>query len=181
MNLTQGSVAAQADGRVLFVASDESRDRMGDVVRADGWDLTNFRRNPVALFQHDHNQPIGRVHNARIEGRRLMAEIEFMPDVVSPFTAGIGRMVKEGFLSAVSVGFRPLASAPMKGGGIEFLRQELLELSVVSIPALPSAIAVGRSLFTPDQMERVFDVPAAQPRSRATYQTPLAARRGGLF
>ena len=35
-----------------FVLSDESVDRMGDIISAAGWDLKNFQKNPIALFGH---------------------------------------------------------------------------------------------------------------------------------
>ena len=40
-----------------FVLSDETPDRMGDVIMADGWDLTDFRKNPIALFGHQSSLP----------------------------------------------------------------------------------------------------------------------------
>ena len=45
-----------------FVMSDASVDRMGDVIEQSGWQLQNFApdRNPIALFNHDKNQVIGR-------------------------------------------------------------------------------------------------------------------------
>jgi phage head maturation protease len=67
------------------------------------------------------------------------------------------RMVEAGFLNAVSVGFLPtvapnfIRAEPDKDGyaaitGFEFVGQELLELSVVPVPANPQALAVAKSL-----------------------------------
>ena len=59
-----------------FVASDESVDRYGDIIRASGWQLDNFRKNPVLLFAHDFAPASGRPgaeHRSRGDGadRRL--------------------------------------------------------------------------------------------------------------
>jgi hypothetical protein len=35
-----------------FVLSDATVDRYGDIIDAKGWDLTNFKKNPIALFGH---------------------------------------------------------------------------------------------------------------------------------
>jgi len=43
-----------------FILSDATPDRMGDVIEATGWDLVNFKRNPVALFNHNPNFPIAK-------------------------------------------------------------------------------------------------------------------------
>ena len=49
-----------------FILSDASPDRMGDVIDADGWNLDNFKNNPVALFNHNSNFPIGKWTNLRV-------------------------------------------------------------------------------------------------------------------
>src|SRR6186713_2839631 len=59
------------------VASDETVDRYGDIVLADGWQLEPFQKNPVALFSHDYDQPIGVVENLRVDRGRLLARIRF--------------------------------------------------------------------------------------------------------
>jgi hypothetical protein len=61
--------AASADG-LDFVLSDETVDRYGDVIVASGWQLANFKKNPIALFGHDQSTPIGVWENLRVEGTR---------------------------------------------------------------------------------------------------------------
>jgi hypothetical protein len=53
------SFSADTQG-LEFVLSDQSADRYDDIILADGWDLANFKRNPITLFNHDANFPIGR-------------------------------------------------------------------------------------------------------------------------
>src|SRR5262245_18086030 len=60
-----------------FVASDESTDRYGDVVMQDGWDLMAFRRNPVFLWMHNQDKPIGTVSPIEVVDNKLMATVKF--------------------------------------------------------------------------------------------------------
>ena len=57
----------------------------------------------------------------------------------SGFAQHIKSLVKERMLSATSVGFRPLkwqfSKDRERGGGIDFIEQELLEFSIVTVPA----------------------------------------------
>jgi hypothetical protein len=60
--------------RARFVASDETVDRYGDIIRASGWQLDNFRKNPVLLFGHQSGAlPVGKVEPIAVEGTRLIA------------------------------------------------------------------------------------------------------------
>jgi HK97 family phage prohead protease len=141
------------ESRVMtFIFSDGSVDRYGDTIDARGWVLDNFNANPVALFGHDANtveNVIGRALNVRIEGGRLIGEIEFMEASVNPKAEIVFQMYKGGFLNAVSVGFAPLewqlSKDKSRPQGIDFKKQELLEISCVPIPALPTALVQARA------------------------------------
>jgi HK97 family phage prohead protease len=145
-------VGSKTERTITFVFSDDSVDRYGDTIDARGWLLDNFKANPVALFGHDAScveNVIGRASNVRIEGNRLVGEIEFMEASVNPNAECAYQMVKGGFLHAVSVGFQPLDWALTKDkgrpGGIDFKRQELLEISLVPIPANANALVLARA------------------------------------
>lgn len=139
--------AADSSGPILFTASHESPDRMGDVIEAAGWQLTDFKRNPLFLWSHDNfRPPIGRVPKVTVEDKELIASVVF--DSEDPFAAEVEGKFRRGFLKAVSVGFRPLefeqmpqkAEGSLGFGGVRFKKQELLELSAVTIPAHPKAL-----------------------------------------
>lgn len=145
----------EGDSRTIrFIASNEEVDRYGDIVRASGWVLDNFKNNPVLLFGHQSRElPIGRVSKIGVEGTQLIADAEFMPASMNEKAESVFQMLKAKFLNAVSVGFKPLMRPnQIKDpgtnewtGGYEFIKQELLELSVVPVPALAGALAVSRS------------------------------------
>ena len=132
------------DRPLTFVASDEAEDRLGDVVRADGWELDTYRHNPVFLWAHDVSRtPIGRSSWVGVEGTRLLATVEFAP---TAFAREVETLYRQRFLRAVSVGFRAKAFSfrrdPHRGvEGVEYAKQELLEISAVPVPANPRALA----------------------------------------
>jgi HK97 family phage prohead protease len=133
-----------------FILSDETPDRIGDVISANGWDITNFKRNPIALWNHSANHPIGRWSNVRVDGGALRGHLELAPKGASARIDEIRALIDAGILQAVSVGFRPLESKLLNEkdpwGGSRYLRQELIETSLVSVPANPNALAVAKAL-----------------------------------
>lgn len=135
----------------VFVASTESVDRYGDVIQQDGWVLANFRKNPIALWMHDHDQPIGVWENVKVEGGKLMAKLALAAQGTSQFIDTLRSLIEQRILRAVSVGFVPLKYEPLvdpKGnptGGFKFTKQELLEISVVTVPANQEALATARA------------------------------------
>jgi HK97 family phage prohead protease len=142
----------EAARTVSFVFSDNSVDRYGDTIDARGWVLDNFKANPVALFGHDAGSVenvIGRAQNVRVEGQRLIGDIEFMPGETNPTAEAVYQMVKGGFLKTVSVGFAPiewkLTKDKGRPGGVDFTKQELLEISIVPIPANPNALQQAKA------------------------------------
>jgi len=136
------------------VASDETVDRYGDVISADGWDLRAFKRNPIFLWTHDYGYPIGRVPDIKVVGKRLLASVQFAAEGISATADELWKMVEAKILRAVSVGFTIASEKDYEFiyddeeniTGIRYLQQELLEISLVAVPANPNALAIGRSL-----------------------------------
>lgn len=143
------TVASNGDG-LEFVLSDATVDRYGDIVDPAGWLLANFRKNPIALFGHSGGFPIGTWSNIRVEGEKLIGRLNLAAKGTSARLDEIISLVEQGILRAVSVGFRPLKSEPIDAekpwGAQRYIKQELLETSLVSVPANPAALAVAKSL-----------------------------------
>jgi HK97 family phage prohead protease/HK97 family phage major capsid protein len=131
-----------------YILSDGSIDRMGDVIEASGWDLANFQKNPVALFNHRADFAIGTWENLRIVGGALRGHLKLAPIGTSDRIDEIIRLVEANILRAVSVGFVAKVSEPLttKGNGTRFKQAELIETSLVTIPANANALAVAKSL-----------------------------------
>ncbi len=148
---------------LTFVMSDATVDRMGDVIEPSGWVLDNFTRNPVALFGHDASTPIGEWENLRIEAGKLIGDLKFGPLGACPVTDKMRAFVEAGMMRAVSVGFQPLDAEPLPSGGQRYTKSELVECSLVSIPANPNALAVARSLNLSDDVKSlIFGEPAEE-------------------
>ena len=139
--------------------SDETPDRMDDVILSDGWQLDNFKKNPIALFGHRSDFPIGKWKDLRVVDKQLRGQLELAPKGTSDRIDEIRKLVEADILRAVSVGFRPLESRPREESdwGSFFTKCELVETSLVSVPANPNALAVAKSLkISPATIDLVF-------------------------
>lgn len=138
---------------ITFVASDDTKDSAGTVLNQNNWDLRRFNSNGVIGYQHkvyggwdDTDNPdnvIGKGY-AYIEDGKLMVDITFEPEDINPLADKIYKKIQFGSLRAVSVGFLPIGKGRFgEGEDAEtyyFAGQELLEVSVVNIPANPNAL-----------------------------------------
>lgn len=148
--VTECKAIDQEARSVDFVISTASVDRMGDTIAVDGWKLDTYRKNPVVLWAHDASElPVAKASNVRIEDGKLKARAEFVPKEISGKANAVFELIRGGFLSATSVGFAPIkyafTEAPDRKYGIDFIEQELLEFSVVPIPANAEALVEARS------------------------------------
>ena len=121
------------------LASTNSIDRVGDTISHDAWTksggLDNFKNNPIILFNHNYDKPIGKATTMDItdNGLELGARI-------SKSAGEIKDLIKDGVLGAVSVGFRVKdAEYKEETDGFEIKDAELFEVSVVSVPANQTA------------------------------------------
>jgi HK97 family phage prohead protease len=165
MFLVERAAALQSvtddDRTATFVASDETVDRYGDIVSVGGWDLANYRKNPIVLWMHrQYDLPIGQA-KVWVENEKLMATIKFHRDADNPQAERVWSLVKRRQLRALSVGFtanekdiEPIRDQNERTTGYRFLKQELLEVSVVNVPANPAALQVARSLALPESFIR---------------------------
>jgi HK97 family phage prohead protease len=141
-----------ADGSIAFDASSFPPDRYGDTIVQAGFKTDNFKANPVLLWAHSHScPPVGKVGTIGIgpNGNLRASDVTFTPPEMHEFGDEVGQMVRAGFLNAVSVGFLPLkweARFDESGEflGYNFLECELLEISIVPVPANPQALIDGR-------------------------------------
>ena len=162
------------DDPLEFVLSDESVDRMGDVIRASGWDLTAFKSNPIALFGHSHDQIIGVWDNVRVEGKRLLGRLKLAKPGTSPLIDTVRSLIDQRILKAVSVGFQAIESTPRKSGGYDFIKSALHEVSVVAVPANPQALALVKAI-NPDLAKQLFvqsDSLLDRSPGQSTIKTP---------
>ena len=131
----------QDDGSVMIrgMASTADFDRAGDSISAEAWQkggLKNFEKNPIILFNHDYDKPIGRATGLKSGPNGL--ELECKISKAAP--ANVAQLVKDGVLGAFSVGFRVKDADYIKEtDGLMIKDAELFEVSVVSVPCNQSA------------------------------------------
>ncbi len=132
------------------VATTPEPDRVGDVVEPLG---VRFK-NPLSLLLfHDHQKPVGEVrfHKPTADGIKFTAQLADPESATSETLKDrikeAADLVRMGLIRAVSIGFRPLDKGidyiRDKDGGITGLRftdTEVLELSLVSVPANQQAV-----------------------------------------
>ena len=132
---------AEEDGSVMIrgMASTADFDRAGDSISAEAWQkggLKNFEKNPIILFNHDYDKPIGRATGLKSGPDGL--ELECRISKAAP--ANVAQLVKDGVLGAFSVGFRVKDADYIKEtDGLMIKDAELFEVSVVSVPCNQSA------------------------------------------
>lgn len=154
----------QGSRKITFVASDGTRDSAGTVLNVDGWKLDRFNNNGIIGYQHkvyggwdDTDNPdnvIGKGY-AYVKDGQLLVDVEFEPAEINELAEKIYQKLLFGSLKAVSVGFMPIGkgqwgkdeeSLDGKNPTYYYAGQELLEVSVVNIPANPNALKKGLEL-----------------------------------
>lgn len=165
---TYRTIASAGEG-MDFVISDGSLDRHGTRVNPNGWDLTDFRRNPIALFGHSGGFPIGRWENVRVEGGRLLGRLIMAAEGTSARIDELRRLVEQGILRAVSVGFEIAKYGVPGKSDYDIEEQTLLEVSLVSVPSNTNALAAARALNVSESTLRVaFGEHAEEGRRRVS-------------
>jgi HK97 family phage prohead protease len=196
---------------LIFTFSDGSVDRQGDTINPNGWKLENWQKagGPI-LWAHDYSAPsIGKCPRVWVENASaLKGEVQFASEA-SPFAAMIERLVRGGFLKCMSVGFKPLkyvineerAGSDSWCPPVDFIEQELLEVSNTPVPANPNALLdaktlgidldplaewaskamVAKDLWTPGdsrayrkQLQDIYDATKSGQRTFLMGQAPVA-------
>ena len=151
----QRDVALATPGRMIdalpercirYSFSDATVGRDMHTLQPEAWVTNTFERNPVFLWAHqDDELPVGRVENLATQAGRLIGQVR---SAEHDFADTVYQMVKGGFLNATSTGWLPLewraANDRKRPGGLDFTRVELLEISQVPVPALPTALVTAR-------------------------------------
>jgi hypothetical protein len=158
---------------VEFVITNETKDRHGTVLDADGWIMDSYMKNPIVGYQHDvygdsffqSPDPDSVIAKSRIfrEGNQWIAAVTFETPDINPKAEKIFRKTLFGTLSAASVGFMPIEkgrwgqgeeSVSGKNPTYYYGRRELLEFSIVNIPSNPDAI---RRRFEADDLKEIIE------------------------
>jgi len=131
------------NGSFKVVASDETIDRAGEVIKISGWELWNFMKNPVIIANHIYKVEniIGKATSVYVEDNKLIVEWVFAE---TELAKDVKTLYDGGFIKTVSVWFIPKERDPNERNIIT--RAELLEVSFVPVPCNPNALSLGKEI-----------------------------------
>lgn len=139
-----------ADFTITGVFSTKDEDRHGEIVEQSSWELSEYLKNPVVLFAHDHQQPaIGKVislgfnDEGNLEGVIQFAAKEY------EFAHTIYKLYKGGYMRAFSVGFQnEVVEYDEEENKVTLKKNHLFEISTVNVPANALALAKSKGIDT---------------------------------
>lgn len=133
---------ALQEGEVEFVVSTNALDAHGERINVEGIDFKSYKKNPVVLWGHDgFNLPIAKTTKIWREAGKLMARAKFK--INDAFPRQVYEYIRDGYLNAVSIGGMVEEWAE---DGITINKMQMMEFSVVSIPANQEALVANKSL-----------------------------------
>lgn len=133
------------DEIIEIMASDESVDRDNDVIKVDGWNAENWVKTGSLIYGHDPSSPfnvVGSAEGAEVRDGKLYLYSRLAKKGTSPTHDAIRSLIDQKILKGVSVGFKSTDWEANEHGGRNFLKQELLEISLVPVPANSNAHVV---------------------------------------
>ena len=163
-------------------ANELSRDGLS--VDIDGMDFSNYQKNPVVLFAHDYSGrtessglPIGRTLRLdRTVDGHIRAEFEFLSG--DTFADRVRNAWNRGFLRGASIGWRAIEARPSRlGKGVRIVKSELIEWSIVAVPADPDAL---RGAYTRVMKALIEPLPEADCDVRPGRACPWLEQGGGF-
>lgn len=113
-------------------ASTNDIDRSNDIVSAAVWEkgLENYLKNPIILAYHDYTKPVGRMVEHKTDSKGLWIKAR-----ISSAAEDIFKLVKDGIMTAFSIGFRVLDAEYNQALDVFLIKEvELHEISVVPVP-----------------------------------------------
>ena len=141
----RGGCQVKVDGNgILWTLSDMTLDSDMERIDPAGWDLKAYKANPIVLWSHDIFRPaIGVIKNVRKSADALTGRVVFDTSGMDPLAEQVASKVQQGIITKGSVGFRSLqievVADEKKPERLIHRKQELMEFSIVNVPANPNA------------------------------------------
>jgi len=133
--------------RVLkFRVTDETVDRDNEILTLSGWDIKQYKKNPVVLYAHNYRDlPIAKAKTIKIsKDDGMVVKAQFPTAEEHSFADTVYKLYKAGYMNTVSVGFIPKEfDRGENGKPTKITKKEMLEFSAVPVPANPNAIQVN--------------------------------------
>lgn len=143
LSLEPDSIKDLGEGIVEAIVTTKSLDRHGEYIDTEGIDTKNYEENnPIVLYGHDYyNFPIGKTLKLTKMKNKMKARFQ-LAIAEYDFAATAYKLILGGYLNTVSIGGLVKKWTDDYKGILEL---EMLEFSVVPIPANPEAVITARS------------------------------------
>lgn len=139
---------------VTHYISKKTVDRIGDVVLPESIDDKSYTKNPIVLFNHNHNLPVGKSLWRKADTDGMLAKTQFG---TTPMADDVYQLNKEGILNAWSIGFIPRKwDFDEKSKVTTFTDIELLEYSSVSVPMNQDVVTEGLKMVKSAEIKDIL-------------------------
>lgn len=159
-------------------------DRGDEIIATDAWELDNFKRNPIILFNHGMDTlggtPVGKATEVRATDGGLYLKVK-LSNSQAPGIKMVRELVEERILKAFSVGFNPKQTDSIEVDGKSVRRiskAELFEVSIVGVPMNQDSLfeLSEKSLTTKSFHQIKSDILKAKgAKTAASIETQLGA------
>ena len=169
-----------AGGRIVISTAGCDRDR--DRVMSRGAVLDNYQKNPVVMWGHSYGAPadvIGRTTNIDVQDGGITADFELRPAANDQDPQNIVRLLWDGgWVRTASIGFRPIEMQPNEYGGNDITAWELLEWSLVPIPANQDALRLAAKALDMTGDDTKDAAPDGDTPAPVVETTPADGKQG---
>jgi len=154
-----------------IVVNTPAVDRDRDRVLPSGGDLQNYFKNPVLLWGHNYHDPwavIGETAEIQLSKDSISVRVELRePAAPNDPMWIIAALWEQDLIKAASVGFLPRNVEENEFGGLDFTDWELLEISLVPVPANQEALRLAvkalKALERPEPEQEPEPKPEQEP------------------
>ena len=155
-------------------ASTNDIDRSNDIVSAAVWEkgLENYLKNPIILAYHDYTKPIGRMVEHKTDSKGLWIKAR-----ISSAAEDIFKLVKDGVMTAFSIGFRVLDAEYNQALDVFLIKEvELHEISVVPVPCNQNTLfSLSKAFDTAEDYNSYKMLFAAKDAQSKELETPAVS------
>jgi HK97 family phage prohead protease/HK97 family phage major capsid protein len=143
--------------KIKGYASTNDTDRAGDVILPEAWSkgIADYQKNPILLFNHNYDKPIGRTTSIEITDKGLEIEAEISRKAAD----NVADLIEDDVLKAFSVGFMVKDADYDSASDLFVIKEaELYEVSVVSVPCNQDAVfSVSKSFDSSEEYKKFIN------------------------
>lgn len=108
-------------------------DAYGDIVRQGAFKTSLEKRSPIILYQHNSQQPVGKIGIAREDSYGLWIRFGILASL--PMGDVAIKLLDNKIINGLSIGYNIVRAVEMPNGGRELQELDLYEISLVTFPA----------------------------------------------